>query len=130
MISLGFLPIIVPQSLRYYTVTFTCWSIDCRLPLLNMFCNYTHILAFRKFLSYVVWEAFPFQHFLILYFQTLEQLGFFFVFRFFFLAVAAKFREPEFPLNVSLIKCDENYTFMWIYLYLLSILLLAKVKLR
>ena len=39
----------------------------------------------------------------------------------FFVAVAAKFREPKFFLKIFLIKGEKNYTFLWIYLHLLTL---------
>ena len=130
MISSGFLAIIVPQNLRYDIVTFISWSIDSRLPLLNVFCNYTHMLAFRTFFFLCCLRVFSTLFNTL--FSNVRAIGFVsFCFLLFpFLVGAAKFREPNFPLKVSLINCDENYTFMWIYLYLFRILLLAKVNLR
>ena len=65
---------------------------------------------------------------MISFFEMLEQFvfGLFFLcFVFclfsFFVAVAAKFREPKFFLKIFLIKWEKNYTFLWIYLHLLTL---------
>ena len=66
---------------------------------------------------------------MISFFEMLEQLFlvcfflcFVFCFLFSFLvAVATKFREPKFFLKIFLIKWEKNYTFLGIYLHLLTL---------